>query len=140
MNGITLRAQYITSRTTKLFKIWQWDAGFTGVKKSLVLEPGTSKISGRTSIYFHSMSGGQVKNSVQVYLTKYISDKLIDFRTSKNLTHLARGTSEILRFFYPWFSYKRTSPEKYTRLPHSKVWVIMLTNDRTFINKLNRQQ
>ena len=24
----------------------------TGVKKSLVLEPGTSKISGRTSIYF----------------------------------------------------------------------------------------
>ena len=43
----------------------------TGVKKSLVLEPGTSKISGRTSIYFHSMSGGQVKNSVQVYLTIY---------------------------------------------------------------------
>ena len=41
----------------------------TGVKKSLVLEPGTSKISGRTSIYFHPMSGGQVKNSVQVYLT-----------------------------------------------------------------------
>ena len=35
-----------------------------GVKKSLVLEPGTSKISGRTSIYFHPMSGGQVKNSV----------------------------------------------------------------------------
>ena len=40
-------------------------------KKSLVLEPRTSKISGRTSIYFHSMSGGQVKNSVQVYLTIY---------------------------------------------------------------------
>ena len=42
-----------------------------GVKKSLFLEPGTSKISGRTSIYFHSMSSGQVKNSVQVYLTIY---------------------------------------------------------------------
>ena len=37
----------------------------------LVLEPGTSKISGRTSIYFHPMSGGQVKISVQVYLTIY---------------------------------------------------------------------
>ena len=33
-----------------------------GVKKSLVLEPGTSKISIRTSIYFHPMSDGQVKN------------------------------------------------------------------------------
>ena len=43
----------------------------TGVKKSLVLEPLTSKISGRTSIYFHPMSGGQVKNSVQVYVTIY---------------------------------------------------------------------
>ena len=30
-------------------------------KKSLVLEPGTSKISIRTSIYFHPMSDGQVK-------------------------------------------------------------------------------
>ena len=35
---------------------------YTGVKKSLVLEPGTSKISTRTSIYFHPMSDGQVKN------------------------------------------------------------------------------
>ena len=35
-----------------------------GVKKSLVLEPGTSLISSRTSVYFHPMSGGQVKNSV----------------------------------------------------------------------------
>ena len=31
------------------------------VKKSLVLEPGTSKISIRTSNYFHPMSEGQVK-------------------------------------------------------------------------------
>ena len=30
-------------------------------KKSLVLEPGTSKISVRTSKYFHPMSNGQVK-------------------------------------------------------------------------------
>ena len=29
--------------------------------KSLVLEPGTSKISIRTSIYFHPMCNGQVK-------------------------------------------------------------------------------
>ena len=34
-----------------------------GVKKSLVLEPGTSKISIRTSIYFHPMSDGQVKKN-----------------------------------------------------------------------------
>ena len=40
-----------------------------GVKKSLVMEPETSWISGRTSIYFHPMSGGQVKNSVQVYFS-----------------------------------------------------------------------
>ena len=33
---------------------------YTGVKNSLVLEPGTSKISIRTSIYFHPMSDGQV--------------------------------------------------------------------------------
>ena len=55
-----------------------WNVGMkkrlwlAGVKKSLVLEPGTSKISVRTSIYFHPMSGGQVKHSVQVYLTIYI--------------------------------------------------------------------
>ena len=46
--------------------------GTPGVKKSLVLEPGTSKISGRTSIYFHPMSGGQVKNSAQVYFNNNI--------------------------------------------------------------------
>ena len=33
----------------------------SGVKKSLVLEPGTSKISIRTSKNFHPMSDGQVK-------------------------------------------------------------------------------
>ena len=33
----------------------------SGVEKSLVGEPGTSKISIRTSIYFHPMSDGQVK-------------------------------------------------------------------------------
>ena len=33
-------------------------------KKSLVLRPGTSKISIRTSNYFHSMCNGQVKNTV----------------------------------------------------------------------------
>ena len=39
------------------------------VKESLVLEPGTSKISIRTSIYFHPMSDGQVKNTVQGYIS-----------------------------------------------------------------------
>ena len=49
------------------------------------------------------MSGGQVKNSVQVYLTIY-SDKLIDNRTSKHLTYLARGTSESFKIFLPLYS------------------------------------
>ena len=42
---------------------------YAGVKKSLVLEPGTSKISIRTSIYFHPMSNGQVKNTVPGYMS-----------------------------------------------------------------------
>ena len=49
----------------------KYNLALSGVKKSLVLEPGTSKISGRTSIYFHPMSSRQVKNSVQVYLKIY---------------------------------------------------------------------
>ena len=42
------------------------------------------------------MSGGQVKNSVQVYLTIYISDKLFG-----KWTLLVRGTSENLKIFLP---------------------------------------
>ena len=61
---------YLQKRPVVLYSVWNPDLK-SGVKKSLVLEPGTSKISGRTSIYFHPMSGGQVKNSVQVYLTIY---------------------------------------------------------------------
>ena len=34
---------------------------YVGVKKSLVLEPGTSRISTRTSIYFHPMSDATSK-------------------------------------------------------------------------------
>ena len=41
-----------------------------------------------------------MKNSVQAYLTIY-SDKLIDNRTSKHLTYLARGTSENFKIFLP---------------------------------------
>ena len=37
----------------------------------MVWQTGTSKISGGTSIDFHPMSGGQVKNSVQVNLPIY---------------------------------------------------------------------
>ena len=42
------------------FQSWQVCV-FSEVKKSLVLEQGTSKISIRTSTYFHPMSDGQVK-------------------------------------------------------------------------------
>ena len=40
-----------------------------GVKKSLVQEPGTSKISIRTTIHFHPMSVRQVKNTAQDYVS-----------------------------------------------------------------------
>ena len=45
----------------------------TGLKKSLVLEPGTSKISIRTSIYFHPMSHEQVKKiqCKDIYFLEY---------------------------------------------------------------------
>ena len=46
------------------------DRYHAGVKKSLVLEPGTSKISIRRSVYFHPMSDGQVKkNTVPDYIS-----------------------------------------------------------------------
>ena len=55
-------------------------------KKSPVVEPGTSrpKISIRTSIYFHAMSGGQVnKYSARLYFLE--CPVLFCNRTSKNL-------------------------------------------------------
>ena len=72
----------------------------SGIKKSLVLVPGTSWISGRTSIYFHPMSGGQVKklNASIFFLDK---DKLFGNRTSKNFDAFARGTSEKFLIFLP---------------------------------------
>ena len=65
----------------------------TGVKKSLVLEPGTSKISIRTSTYFHPMSDVQVeKYSTRLYFLE--CQTLFGNRTSKNLDLLVRRTSE----------------------------------------------
>ena len=73
----------------------------TGVKKSLVLVPGTSWISGRTSIYFHPMSGGQVKNSMLVYSSLTRTSYLVTGQV-KILMYLPGGQVKILRFFYPW--------------------------------------
>ena len=54
-----------------------------GVNKSLVLEPGTSKISVRTSKYFHPMSDGQVKSySIRFYFLE--CPALFCKRTSTN--------------------------------------------------------
>ena len=58
------------------------------------------------------MSGGQVKNSVESLLTIYNLDKLIDYRTSKNLTYLARGTSENVKIFLPLESIKILNKKK----------------------------
>ena len=72
----------------------------TGVKKSLVLEPGTSKISVRTSKYFHPMSKGQVKDySIRLYLLE--CPALFCNRTSTNLGVLVCRTSEHFKIFLP---------------------------------------
>ena len=68
-----------------------------GVKKSLVLVPGTSGISDRTSIYLNVLQTSKKFNARLFSLDK---DKLFGNRTSKNFDVLARGTSEIFRFFY----------------------------------------
>ena len=66
---------------------------YTGVKKSLVWEPGTSKISIRTSIYFHPMSDGQViEYSAKLYFFECPAS--FGNRTSKNLGMLVLRTSE----------------------------------------------
>ena len=73
----------------------------SGVKKSLVLVPGTSWISGRTSIYFHPMSGGQVKNSMLVYFSLTRTSYLVTGQV-KILMDLPGGQVKFFRFFYPW--------------------------------------
>ena len=72
----------------------------TGVKKSLVLVPGTSWISGRTSIYFHPMSCGQVKNSLIVYFSLTRTSYLVTGPV-KILMYLPGGQVKIFRFFLP---------------------------------------
>ena len=79
----------------------------TGVKKSLVLEPGTSKISIRTSKNFHPMSDGQVKKySGRLYFLE--SPALFGNRTSKNLDVLVRRTSGHFKKFLPLSQHKIT--------------------------------
>ena len=71
-------------------------------EKSLVLEPGTSKISIRTSINFHAMSGGRVnKYSAKLYLLKCLV--LFCNRTSNNFGVLGWRTSENLTIFLPLY-------------------------------------
>ena len=97
-----------------LLLIWKWlppyrydiimgqSIDYTGVKKSLVLEPGTSKISIRTSIYFHPMSDGQVKKmQCQVIFLWMPSFIWQQGPTGKNLGVLVRRTSEHFKKFLP---------------------------------------
>ena len=74
--------------------------GFSGVKKSLVLVPGTSWISDRTSKYFHPMSCGQVKNSLIVYFSLTRTSYLVTGQV-KILMYLPGGQVKNFRFFYP---------------------------------------
>ena len=76
----------------------------TGVKKSLVMVPGTSWISGRTSIYFHPMSGGQVKNSMFVYFSLTRTSYLVTGQV-KIVMYLPGGQVKIFRFFYPYIKW-----------------------------------
>ena len=69
-------------------------------KKSLVLEPRTSKISIRTSKNFHPMSDGQVKKySGRLYFLE--CPALFGNRTSINLGVLVHRTSEHFKKFLP---------------------------------------
>ena len=82
----------------------------SGVKKSLVQEPGTSKISIRTSISFHPMSDGQVrKYSAGLYFHE--CTVLFGNRTSKNLGVLVRRTSE--HVFTPRYIWLPNSDYRY---------------------------
>ena len=71
-------------------------------KKKLALEPGTSKISIRTSIFFHPMSDRQVKNIVQGYISL---NAQCYFATGqvKIKVYLSTGQVSISRFFTPEF-------------------------------------
>ena len=79
---------------------WLSDLSEAGVKKSLVLEPGTSRISIRTSIYIHPMSDGQVKN-YSARLLFLECPALFCNRTSKNFGVLVHRTSEHFKIFLP---------------------------------------
>ena len=60
----------------------------------------TSGISDRTSIYFHPMSCGQVKNSMLGYFPLTRTSYLVTGQV-KILMYLPRGQVKIFRFFYP---------------------------------------
>ena len=73
---------------------------FRGKKTPLVRVSGTSKISIKTSIYFHPMSDRQVtKYSDLLYFLE--CPVLVGNRTSKNLCVLVQRTSEQFKNFYP---------------------------------------
>ena len=62
--------------------------------------PGTSWISCRTSIYFHPMSGGQVKNSMLVYFSLTRTSYLVTGQV-KNLMYLPGGQVKFFKDFLP---------------------------------------
>ena len=72
---------------------------FRGKKNHFnVLEPGTSKISIRTSIYFHPMSDGK-SYSARLYVLEWSA--LFGNRTSKTLGVLVYRTSDHFKKFLP---------------------------------------
>ena len=94
----------IFSQTCIPTKNWAMWAGHItlGIKKSLVQEPGISKISIRTSKYFYPISDGQVKNTVQGYI--FLNAQHYLDKTSKNLGVLVRRTSKHFQIFLPLYS------------------------------------
>ena len=92
---------YSTSGLTSL----KYSKAYAEVKKSLVREPGTSKISIRTSICFHPMSDRQVRK-YSARLSFHECPALFGNRTSKNLgvPVLVQRTSELFeKIFYPCY-------------------------------------
>ena len=87
---------YFDNRESQLVQLWSMMADIAGV----FLVPGTSWISGRTSIYFHPMSDGQVKNYMLVYFCLTRTSYLVTGQV-KILRYLPGGQVKFFRFFCP---------------------------------------
>ena len=75
-----------------------------GKKNHLSLSPGQVKFQAGQA-YISTQCPADKRKIHCKFIWQYISDKLIDNKTSKNLTYLARGTSENFKIFLPLYRF-----------------------------------